>query len=393
MVTIISFFVSLFAVRKRLSASPVTMLFVVALLIKIVMPFWLYKELSLLADLLAALSIVIIILVSTVNIRKKTDDGLPRKFKVNFSQTIALLSLGNFLFLFPLIYSFSLPPILVSINDGYLSGHDLRIHFTKEHPLAVLISLGGKFLVPISILALGFAYNGLNKSGKRLAEFLIVLSALIASFYLQKALPITTSLIFFLGLLLAGQITRRQIFFGAVIALASIFMLSRLFVENWSDAFTKFNDLVLRRLGKVPAQVYDSYIQFKEENGVILLESSFQFFGKNAEPLPTRIYHYMAYGSNDVGWANGFFVGDAYVNFGVLGVIFCSFIVGFLIRIGNKRVVRTKKITLSKLIMYVSICSVCFYLPGNAFFSGTIFFFIFLFVGIFLLEKVGNKNF
>jgi len=98
------------------------------------------------------------------------------------------------------------------------------------------------------------------------------------------------------------------------------------------------------------------------------------------------IYNHMNYGSSPTGWANGYFVGDVFVNFGTTGVVLISTFIGYIIKKGNLLLVR-QRINISFIVALMSIVSFCIIIPGNAFFAFSVQFFLVVFIASNLINK------
>ena len=139
-------------------------------------------------------------------------------------------------------------------------------------------------------------------------------------------------------------------------------------------------------MGKTPVLVYIAYIDFGNEYGLKLLENSFIL---NKSPQTSVAYDYISissYGDSDTGWANGLYVGDLYVNFGLFGVIIFSILIGLIIKIGNLFIMYSKS-NFFYIIGTMSIMMFCLNLPGNSFFSFSTFFYLILFFTCFFIVK------
>lgn len=388
--TILSY---IFFCRKR---GAVTKFFLLAFLIKVVVPMYYYNKnigLTLQADILAALSTFIIVITSVVYFQQEHGSNLAYTTEVNFSKKYFLVAL----ILLPVLWIVfwvpslgeSLPlPLTEAIFNSHTNAQTLRIFLTKESSLGVLAEIVGKVIFPLVFLVFGLSIKKLNPLEKFWSFLLGILTIVVSFSYFQKGIPFTLILMFVVGLALAKSMTRFSWVLMGISCAILLLLVSRLYVSDFSHAFLKFQDLFFRRLGLVPIKVYEAYLSYGQEYGPLFLKHNF-ILNKSGESqaLPMIIYQYMKYGHSNVGWANGYFVGDAYVNFGVFGVLATSFVVGLVVRAGNY-FVRANDIDVFYIIGSICLMSFCFVLPGNAFYGFSVQFFMFLFFICFIASRI-----
>jgi len=155
---------------------------------------------------------------------------------------------------------------------------------------------------------------------------------------------------------------------------------STLYGSDLSIGILKFQDLLFRRLGKTPVMVYLAYIDYGSLYGAQALEYSFVLNKTPENPaLPMVIYQFLSYGTSSTGWANGLYVGDLFVNFGMVGVMVFSLFIGYILRLGN-RFVYQARYNVSFLLGLMAIVMFALNLPGNSFFGFSTFFYLLLFL-------------
>ena len=156
--------------------------------------------------------------------------------------------------------------------------------------------------------------------------------------------------------------------------------MSSLYSTDFIIGVLKFEDLLFRRLGKTPVVVYLAYIDYGNVYGIQALEYNFILNKTSQTPaLPMVIYQFMSYGTSASGWANGLYVGDLFVNFGMIGVAVISCFIGYIIRLGNSFVYQARY-NLSFLLGLMAIVMFSLILPGNSFFAFSTFFYLLLFL-------------
>jgi hypothetical protein len=166
----------------------------------------------------------------------------------------------------------------------------------------------------------------------------------------------------------------------ALICAVLLLLVSSLYSTDFSIGVLKFQDLLFRRLGKTPVIVYLAYIDYGNVYGIQALEYNFILNKTPQTPaLPMVIYQFMSYGTSATGWANGLYVGDLFVNFGMIGVAVISCFIGYIIRLGNSFVYQARY-NLSFLLGLMAIVMFSLNLPGNSFFGFSTFFYLLLFL-------------
>lgn len=394
MYTIFTLLFTIIIFRKNILRSPITAVFILAFLIKVAVPFYYftkYSELSLLADVLASISIFIIIWVSVL---KKSKSTLPINSanamdmkKKYYITAMLLMPFAWVLFWLPALYEGVQLPLWAVFSEDHKIAHNLRVFITKETRFGFTIDFVGKVLFPILLLTLGFSLKKQNKSEKITTILLVIMTMIVSFSYFQKAFPFNLLLVFVLGLALGKSMTKGKWIGVAVICAVLLLLVGRLYGSDFTIGFLKFQDLFFRRLGRVPVIVYEAYIDYGVINGPKFLEYNYLLNKSPANPaLPMVIYRFMEYGGSGTGWANGYFVGDAFINFGYAGVIFVSAFIGYIVRLGNT-LIANERVNISFIVAMMSVVSFCMILPGNAFFAFSVLFFLV----IFAVSRITNQ--
>ena len=91
--------------------------------------------------------------------------------------------------------------------------------------------------------------------------------------------------------------------------------------------------MLISRIFFLPAQISFQYYEYFSQNGLVLLSHSILRFAFK-EPIysihPIKLIGQTYYSNN---WPNTGYLGDAYMNFGILGMIFFSIILGIVLRV------------------------------------------------------------
>jgi hypothetical protein len=387
-ITVYSFLAIILLLHRRLSRSPMTCIFLLGCLIKVIYPFYYFSknsDISVIGDMMAASSIVIVVFFSLSNIRKAHGDRIVIAKRYIHSAMI-LLPIMWLIFFVPMIFRFEMPPLWMALCGDPIAAHDARVFITKSTMGGYLIEFIGKVIFPMLLLVLSISLNSQNKSERIISYFLLSLTAIVSFSYFQKAFPFTLIIIFVIGLSISGYMSKKKwLLFGVIFAIL-LLLVSVSASSGFDIGILKFQDLLFRRMGKTPVIVYEAYIEFGQEYEPAFLEHSF-ILNKtpNNQALPMVIYEYLSYGTSDTGWANGFYVGDLFVNFGIAGVLVSSIIIGKIINIGNKTISKSKY-NLSFIVGIMGMAMFCLSIPGNAFFAFSTFFYIGIFVMCYYLN-------
>jgi hypothetical protein len=394
MYTIITLLAFIIIFYKKLSRSPITVVFILALAIKVVVPYYYYNMHSLVLlfpDVLSAISIFLILQFSLI----KESNGSVLVNNIHYIKAgkkyiygiILIAPLMWFLFWFPAIYEGKGLPLFSAITENHIVAHDLRVFLTKESAFGVMVDIIGKVFFSILFLTLGFFISKQNLIVK-IYSFSIIFLTLIVSFsYFQKAFPFNLLLVFIIGVALSGSMTKYKWLIVGFTCAILLLLISRLYGDSLDIALLKFQDLFFRRLGRVPILVYEAYIDYGQQYGSEYLKHNFIINKSPSNPaLPMVIYNHMNYGSSPTGWANGYFVGDVFVNFGTAGVVLISTFIGYIIKQGNLLIVR-RRINISFIVALMSIVSFSIIIPGNAFFAFSVQFFLVVFIASNLINK------
>ena len=392
MYTVVTIALILIIYRRKFRYIPVTGIFVFSYIVKVGLPFYYYtkySEMELFSDLLSVASFVTIFLVSSVGRYNKC--SLSDQVRVTnkfYYGSIALLLVSWFLFFVPVIKEGVNVPILEAIFGDSGLAHNLRVYISKESSLGFMIDLVGKVLFSGIVFVLGIAFKNQAWEGKAFSIFMVLCTMVVSVSYFQKAFPFGVLLFFLFGMLFGRGMTASKALTALAFSAVCLYLLSSLFVADPADTILKFQDLFFRRLGRTPVLVYEAYLDYGNLNGLALLEYNFVLNKTPTSPaLPMLIYDHMSYGDSATGWANGLFIGDAYVNFGVSGVIAVSVFIGLLLRIGNNMSREVNKVNVFFVSALLGIISLCFVVPGNAFFAFSVQFFVMLFLVSFFLYK------
>lgn len=391
MITVIFFILTLIILRKNLFKAKITSIFLLSFLIKVIFPFYHYSknsEIHYYADILCAISLFIVIFFS-IRFEKNVR---PLRYQNILSRNYIYIS---FLF-FPVVWFFFLIPALIdggqiplflALNGDYINAHDLRVYITKSSNFGFLVDLIGKVLFPMLLLIIALTYK-YQKSYEKFLTYIFLFITIIISFaYFQKAFPFILLLVFFIGLSISGYMSFLKWSKFFILCFFLLLLVSNLYGSDFISGLLKFQDLLFRRLGKTPVLVYIAYIDFGNEYGLKLLENSFILNKSPQNPaLPMLIYQFLSYGDSDTGWANGLYVGDLYVNFGLFGVIIFSILIGLIIKMGNL-FIKYSKFNFFYIIGTMSITMFCLNLPGNSFFSFSTFFYLILFFTCFCIVR------
>lgn len=384
MITVYTFIVLVILYGRSLMRSRITAIFLLAYLIKVIFPFYYFSlnsEIDLFADLLSAASLLIITVVSVFygGYSKKGDLNI-YLHKKYVHGAMLILPFTWLLFLSPALIELTPPPLYLALNDDYIGAHLSRVYITKSSTFGVVIDIIGKVVFPILLLILSASYKTQGKSERLLSYILLVLTLFVSFSYFQKAFPFILILIFVLGLSLCGYMSKSSWGKFALICAVLLLLVSSLYSTDLSIGVLKFQDLLFRRLGKTPVLVYLAYIDYGNVHGIQALEYNFILNKTSQTPaLPMVIYQFMSYGTSATGWANGLYVGDLFVNFGMIGVAVISCFIGFIIRLGNSFVYQARY-NLSFLLGLMAIVMFSLNLPGNSFFAFSTFFYLLLFL-------------
>lgn len=391
MITVYSFIFCLLILHRRLIASPMTAVFLLAYLIKVIFPFYYFSqnsEISFISDILAASSLLIVVFLSLTRKKYSRRTGVEITVdKGHVHGAMFLLPFAWLLFFIPALYEGELPPIWLAVTGDYIGAHDVRVYITKSSTFGLIIDIVGKVVFPILLLFISVSYKSQNRSERVITYFLLISTVIVSFSYFQKAFPFTLILTFAIGLSLCGYMSiRKWVWFGVLCAVL-LLLISRLYGSDFGVGALKFQDLLFRRLGKTPVIVYESYIEYGQLYGLAFLEYSFVLNKTPDSPaLPMVIYQYMQYGTSSTGWANGLYVGDLFVNFGIYGVVAGSMLIGRIIKMGNNFLRHTRH-NIFFLVGLLGMTMFCLALPGNSFFAFSTFFYFFLFLSCYVLNQ------
>ena len=385
MITVYTFIFLILICGRSLLKSRITSIFLLSYLIKVVFPFYYFSknsEIDFFADLLAASSLAIITFVSI------SFSGYSKKVDLNIYLSksyvhgaMLMIPIAWLAFLLPALIEQTPPPLYLALNGDYIGAHLSRVYITKSSTFGVMIDIVGKVFFPILLLILSTSYKIQGKSERFISYLLLILTLIVSFSYFQKAFPFILILIFVLGLSLCDHMSKSSWVKFGIICAVLLLMVSTLYSPDIGIGILKFQDLLFRRLGKTPVIVYLAYIDYGNFYGSQFLEYNFILNKTSQTPaLPMVIYQFMSYGTSSTGWANGLYVGDLFVNFGITGVATISFFIGYLIRLGNKFIYEARY-NLWFLLGLMAILMFCLNLPGNSFFGFSTFFYILLFLG------------
>jgi oligosaccharide repeat unit polymerase len=150
-------------------------------------------------------------------------------------------------------------------------------------------------------------------------------------------------------------------FFYAVLLLA----INSLILISWIE----FNivdtpwitSLFTNRLLFLPSQISFQYYEFFSNNELMLLTHSlFSLFGNSGYSIhPIQIIGIVYYGGN---WPNTGYFGDAYMNFGIVGIFVFSMLFGFLLVIFDSFALKNN---LARLVKVMSVLFVMYFTSGG----------------------------
>ena len=284
--------------------------------------------------------------------------------------------LGFALFLMPMLDGNGLP--LYHLMTGeMIVADEMREYYTKVVWYSSILMFILYFSLLTNFVYWGARWRCINKLKK---------IQIVSLVYAQKLNPFILIGGFYIGWIYVNSLNIKMLLMFAAGFLGLLLLVGYLFAGA-DLATTFFMDMILRRLGEVPAKVYVAYIEYGRLNPIQLLNGNFTFVTGNV-PLPVSVYHFMEYGHGELGWANGLYVGDLYVNFGIYGMLLISMLIGVFLRWCNFRFTMIKNGW--GLILFSSVIAFNFFLGSNALFSGIVFLVIFLiyFSAIFSVVKI-----
>lgn len=132
--------------------------------------------------------------------------------------------------------------------------------------------------------------------------------------------------------------------------------------QGWTmDLITRSFMAILNRIFIVTAEVpYYWFVYFPDVYGSFLYGASNSMYSKifriDFVPAPNLVYQFMYPRDIESGFANSAFFADAYANFGFMGIIISSWLVGFILAISHFYFIKRKKNP------FVAACYVCLYL-------------------------------
>ncbi len=126
---------------------------------------------------------------------------------------------------------------------------------------------------------------------------------------------------------------KRKLKIGKTVALlTSCGVLAVLFIFKLSGNLM-LPSMIVSRIFFLPAQISFQYYEYFSQNGLVLLSHSILSFAFK-EPIysihPIKLIGQTYYSNN---WPNTGYLGDAYMNFGIPGMIFFSIILGIVLRV------------------------------------------------------------
>lgn len=184
-----------------------------------------------------------------------------------------------------------------------------------------------KYLVPwqASIINVFFMVNFYMNKEKKKFFFMVALQILIYLITSHKTYffypVIVPALIYF--------INKGKFIYGSIVGMISVIVLS---VMSYYFQLTNIlGAMFVNRTLFLPAQISFQYHEYFSENGFVMLSHSFLsvFFDKPIYDVhPIRIIGSVYYNDN---WPNTGFLGDAYMNFGYIGMILFSLFFALLL--------------------------------------------------------------
>jgi oligosaccharide repeat unit polymerase len=342
-------------------------------------------------ELIAASSVVVISAVSILKTKIKSNDrnnSVAVKFGSSLSDRFFFLVAlaGGVGFLMPLTSDHGVP-LLYMIMDAVDLANESREYHTKTSWYSVILMVILYFSFVANSAYWGCRWRYVNSFKRFFIILLMVVLSIISVAYAQKANPFFMIGAFFVGWMHINRLNIRVVFFIALAFAVILFTVGLAFV-GIDSSLEFFLDMLLRRLGEVPAKVYAAYMEYGLQNPIQLLNGNFTFITGNT-PLPVTIYHFMEYGDSDLGWANGLYVGDLYVNFGVEGVFIFSVVLGYFLGYLNVKYEQVKNAW--GVIIYSLGMAFVFFLGTNALFSGVMFFVVLLILSSVALSKYKLK--
>ncbi|HOG43601.1 MAG TPA: O-antigen polymerase, partial [bacterium] len=257
-------------------------------------------------------------------------------------------------------YSIGSMPVL-SLLSGESSKFLARLRIEASLEFGGNIYVRNIFAIALTpvLSYISFGYYKMTKSRFDLFWFLIMLffSLLISTYSLAKS-PLLTYLLgfFLLKILVDGKVSRKVIVFS-MISLLSLLIFLYISVmgsnlERIPDLFIKFNEGISGRiLLSQSAGTFFSFDIFPVQNNFLGF-SSFsnvisEIFSIDKSDRSARIIMSIimpsAIDDGTGGVINSLFVGEAWANFGLIGVLLSPFWVGFVIQWSYISILRSKK--------------------------------------------------
>lgn len=264
--------------------------------------------------------------------------GLSPKFFGLFNTMMWLICLFGFVMYLVIVPKVPLFALLFE-NASHTELGELREDSFKKLPVILLFFFQLLRLLGFPILAgLPFAQYLVTK--KKFYFIIFILGLLLGLMFsllsLAKSPPLYT-ILFSINtyIFIKGRINTNVIISSLIGFSFPILMAIYSYGIDIKLFFTVASDLLFRRTFNVSTNVLYKYFEafpdstpFLYGKGITLIEMI--FYGEGFR-LPNHMYHYMQYGNTKTGWANAAFVGSAWADFGWIGIIVYSIIVGWLI--------------------------------------------------------------
>lgn len=274
-----------------------------------------------------------------------------------------VLLLLSFISMVSVVYTFysigSMP--VLSLLSGESSKFLARLRIEASFEFGGNIYIRNLFAIALTpILSyISFGYYKMTKSRFDLLWFLTMLcfSLLISTYSLAKS-PLLTYLLgfFLLKILIDGKVSRRVIVFSGISLLSLLIFLYMSIMgsglESVPNLFLKFNEGIPGRiLLSQSAGTFFSFDVFPAQNDFLGFSSFSNFIseifsiGKSdrSARIIMSIVMPSAIEDGTGGVINSLFVGEAWANFGLIGVLLAPFWVGFVIQWSYLIILRTKK--------------------------------------------------
>lgn len=316
--------------------------------------------------------------------------------------TVCILTFISFVVI---IYTFisikTFPLFDVLFGTSEIGAQRLRIIVSREFSgITIIRNLLGITMTPL-LSYIAFSYYKLtkDKKWKNLFLLLFLMSLIIITYDLSKA-PI---LIYILGIMVIFTIHNGKIKFNRLVIYFIIIIL--LILSMYMIIFnTSFDDLTNINTGPVGRIVYGqisalflTFEVFPYEIAFLKGESLPSFLGGNSlrsSEIIMSIYGQHGVKDGTAGVMNTVFIGEAYANFGWLGVIIGSIYVGILIQLLLIIFLRIRKTPLN--IAFFTFFAIKIPLSGgfvDFFYNPLLLFLLILYCMIFVTGSLNNDKF